>query len=219
MKKFVYVFLATISLLSLFGCTKVGNLEDEYIAVLEDDLNIFIDGNIFEITERIFGVGSDSEAMDDITVFERIPSKFVFSSGVGNWRTGISIDTDGTFSGQYYDLDMGDTGPGYPNGTVYISDFDGKFSIPKQISEYIYSMKVDSLNVKESAGTVYYENDIRYIVSNPSGFDNADEFFIYLPGAENLPEGFRLCTYLNNDPFGFYGIYNTSGENCFVGME
>src|SRR5699024_11025228 len=111
-----------------------------------------------------------------------LPSEFSFSSGAGGWDTEITLNDDGTFNGQYHDSDMGDSGTEYSNGTVYICDFSGKFTMTKKINEYIYSMNLESLDIKETSGTVYYENDIRYIVSNPYGFDNADEFLIYLPG-------------------------------------
>lgn len=162
----------------------------------------------------------------DLSVFEQLPSEFVFSSGAGGWGTYLYINADGTFTGEYHDSDMGDTGSGYSNGTVYICNFSGKFTVPKKLNEYVYSMNIESLDVEKVSGTVYYENDIRYIVSDPYGLDNADEFYIYLPGAtiEDIPEGFLSWAYLNNDlrdtlPSGFYGIYNIGGEKGFVGMD
>lgn len=162
----------------------------------------------------------------DLSVFEQLPSEFVFSSGAGGWGTYLYINADGTFTGEYHDSDMGDTGSGYPDGTVYICNFSGKFTAPKKLNEYVYSMNIESLDVEKVAGTVYYENDIRYIVSDPYGLDNADEFYVYLPGAtiEDIPEGFLSWAYLNSDirdtlPSGFYGIYNVSGEEGFVGMD
>lgn len=159
-------------------------------------------------------------------LFEILPYEFTFSSGAGFWETVLNIESDGTFNGQYLDSDMGDSGTGYPNGTVYICDFSGKFTKPQKINEYTYSMNIESLNVKETSGTVYYENNTRYIVADPYGFDNADEFFIYLPGAtiSKLPEGFLSWVYFDDDvqdtlPSGFYGIYNIGGEEGFVGMD
>lgn len=45
---------------------------------------------------------------------------FVFSSGAGAWATSMTLEQDGTFSGAYYDADMGVYDEDYPNGTVYI---------------------------------------------------------------------------------------------------
>lgn len=127
-------------------------------------------------------------------LFEKLPQGFDFSSGAGGWGTHIDLNPDGTFTGQYYDSDMGDTGSGYSNGTVYICNFDGKFSTPKQVNDFVYSMK----------------------------FDNADEFMIYLPGIaiSDLPEGFTnwLYAFINvqtTEILPYCGIYNVSGGGRF----
>jgi len=172
-----------------------------------------------------YGLEGQSQSRDDIS-FSDIPSEFVFSSGAGGWGTYLTIEADGSFKGEYHDSDMGITGEGYPRGTVYICGFDGKFSEPQKVSEYVYSMKLESLNVKESAGTEYIENEIRYIVSEPYGMENADEFYIYLPGASmaELPEAFLSWTHIDRDirdtlPSGYYGIYNAGGEKGFTATE
>ena len=138
----------------------------------------------------------------------------------------MHIAADGTFDGQYMDSDMGSTGPGYANGTTYICDFTGKFTVPQKVSENIYSMTLEELNVNSPSGNEYYENEIRYITSDPYGLDNASEFYIFMPGAnlDELPEQFLSWSYLNRDirstlPSGYYGIYNVGGEEGFVGMS
>ena len=163
---------------------------------------------------------------ENVDVFSILPSEFIFSSGAGGWGTEITLNDDGTFIGQYHDSDMGDSGSGYSNGTVYICDFSGKFTIPKKINEYIYSMNLELLETEGSSGTVYYENDIRYIVSDPYGFDNADEFLIYLPGCplEKTSEEFLSWSFINTQirntiPTGVYGIYNVGGMEGFMGED
>lgn len=163
---------------------------------------------------------------DEGNIFEELPSTFGFSSGAGAWGTTLHIAADGTFDGQYMDSDMGSTGPGYANGTTYICDFTGKFTVPQKVSENIYSMTLEELNVNSPSGNEYYENEIRYITSDPYGLDNASEFYIFMPGAnlDELPEQFLSWSYLNRDirstlPFGYYGIYNVGGEEGFVGMS
>lgn len=159
-------------------------------------------------------------------IFRILPSKFVFTSGAGGWGTEMTLNEDGTFKGLYHDSDMGDTGTGYSNGTVYICDFSGKFTVPEKINEYIYSMNLESLDVEGTPGTVYYENDVRYIVSDPYGFDDADEFLIYLPGCplEETSEEFLSWSFINTQirntiPAGVYGIYNVGGMEGFMGED
>lgn len=184
----------------------------------EDYLSKYDDSQFIQWIETLERDSSD--------IFSLLPSEFVFSSGAGGWATEITLKDDGTFNGQYHDSDMGDSGTGYSNGTVYICDFSGKFTMPKKINEYIYSMNLESLDVEGTSGTVYYENDIRYIVSDPYGFDNADEFMIYLPGIAmgDLPEGFVnwLLAFINvqtTEILPCYGIYNVGGEKGFVAYD
>ena len=168
-------------------------------------------------------IGEFTPEIELNAVIESLPSIFTFSSGVGGWATEITLNADGTFSGQYHDSEMGDTGNQYPDGTVYISSFTGKFTAPKQVDEYTYSMKLDYLNSEGTIGDEYYENNQRYIISEPYGFDNADEFMIYLPGIamSDLPEGFInwLYPFINGQTteiLPLYGIYNVGGKKGFV---
>ena len=59
--------------------------------------------------------------------FSSEPKNFLFCSGAGGWSTGLKLNADGTFSGEYHDSNMGETGDGYPNGTMYECTFSGKF--------------------------------------------------------------------------------------------
>ena len=154
------------------------------------------------------------------SVFEKIPQEFVFTSGAGGWETVITINSDGTFTGEYKDSEMGDTGENYPNGTMSICNFKGKFTSPKQVDEYIYSMKLEYLEQEKNPGDEYYEEGTRYLVSEPY------EFLIYFPGIAiaNLPDGFTnwLNAFLNvqtTEIFPHYGIYNVGGEEGFVSYQ
>lgn len=164
------------------------------------------------------------DGTENVNIFDILPSEFIFSSGVGAWSTDLKIKSDGTFTGLFHDSDMGDMDTDYPNGTVYTCSFSGKFTKPKKISEYIYSMNIEWLDSEDTPGTIYYEDGFRIIMSTPYGMDNADEFQIYLPGAAtaDLPGDFLSWLYMNYEvqdtlPVGFYGIYNVGGKEAFFG--
>lgn len=168
--------------------------------------------------------GTLSEEAGNEAIFQTFPEEFYFQSGAGAWSTDLHIEEDGTFSGLYHDSDMGDSGDKYPNGTIYFSDFHGKFSIPVKIDEYTYSMKLETITVEGNPGEEYYEDNIRYVYSEPYGLENADEILIYLPGAKtaDLPEGFLSWTelaYAETKPetIPFFGLYNVNEEDGFVG--
>ena len=87
-------------------------------------------------------------------------------------------------------------------------------------------MRLDYLSSEGTIGDEYYENNQRYIISEPYGFDDADEFMIYLPGIamSDLPEGFIswLYAFINvqtTEILPCYGIYNVGGEEGFVAYD
>jgi hypothetical protein len=213
MKKTVRSFICNIVVLSACLCIGSGSVQAAEAQT-----------NEAQVSETQTSEAQTNEAQTSI--FAELPESFYFSSGVGAWWTGIDIAEDGTFSGQYMDSDMGDRGDGYPNGTVYICSFTGRFSQAEQVDDLTWSMKLESLEPEEDSGIVTYEDGVRYITSDPYGFDNADQFYIYLPGSvlDDLPEGFVSWTYahfMDQDviPEGYYGIYNEGGEEGFIGVK
>ena len=180
-----------------------------------------VDGAAEEGTD---GQNAETEAAVS-SVFAELPDKFIYSSGAGGWATELYLNDDGTFTGQYQDSDLGYTGEGYPNGTVYISNFTGKFTEPQVVNEYTYSMTVESIELEMEAGQEYYEDGKRYVVLGFSELTDSCELMVYLPGAmrSDLPEGFVSWTgYGDIDPegeFRCYGIYNPEKEIAFIGYR
>lgn len=155
--------------------------------------------------------------------FGDIPAEYTFTSGVGGWSTGLKIGTDGYFEGQYHDSNMGETGDGYPKGTVYYCNFSGKFSEPEPVNEYTYKVSLEQFSVADQTGMEYIENEIKYIASDPYGFDGPDEYYIYLPGIPStmMPQNaFDWVSRLYGSNFGSYEVYvicSANGEFPFVG--
>ena len=95
--------------------------------------------------------------------------EFYFASGVGGWSTSLTIEPDGSFSGNYHDSDMGDAGDDYPNGTVYCCSFSGTLSILQQVDEHSWMIRVDSLTLNEEPGQETVEDGFRYITAEAYG--------------------------------------------------
>lgn len=125
------------------------------------------------------------------SLYEKIPSGYTFCSGVGAWGTEIELQKDGTFTGSYHDSDAGSGGSGY-DGTVYYCDFKGKFSEPVKVDAYTYRMHLDRLEITNETDEETIEDRVRYVPSDPYGFEDGEDFMIYLPGSEvaSLPEAF-----------------------------
>ncbi len=159
-------------------------------------------------------------------IFEELTGKtFYFTSGAGAWLTSLHISADGSFTGEFHDSDMGDTGPGYPGGTVYLCPFSGTFGFISKVNDYEYVMKLTSLQTDESPGMII-EDGVRYIIQKePYGLNDADEFRIYLPGrsTKDLPKPFLEWVSMphawgNQIPatLPFWGLYNVGGEMGFT---
>ena len=150
---------------------------------------------------------------------------FFFSSGVGGWATQLHINPDGSFTGNYHDSNMGETGPGYPYGTVYVCSFSGTLSQVRQLSSWEYTMTLSSLELEYTVGESWIENNMRFIAANPYGLDNAGELRLYRPGAPTaeLPEEFVRWVSMpqawgNDIPetLPFWGLYNVAGQQGFA---
>ncbi|MGN0482059.1 MAG: lysozyme inhibitor LprI family protein [Lachnospiraceae bacterium] len=152
---------------------------------------------------------------------------FTFCSGAGAWSTELNINADRSFSGFYSDSDMGDTGEGYPNGTVYQCGFEGAFTKPEKVNEYTYLVRIESINYEKNVDEEEFIDGIRYHYSEPYGLDNANEIYIYLPGApvSELPEEFKQWVSMTGMLEGAggttttYGIYNVEAQDGFFGAE
>lgn len=164
-----------------------------------------------------------AEMLEADSLYTYLPSKFTFSSGVGGWMTVIELNDDGSFTGSYYDSDMGVKGEGYPKGTVYKCDFSGKFSAPERLGQFIYSAELEYLNLDGTPGDEYIEDETRYIYSEAYGLDKAGVFIFYLPGCpvEEIDENFLSWVRINSSavPPGVYGIYNVGGMTGFCGAD
>ncbi|MCR5672153.1 MAG: hypothetical protein K6F87_00375 [Lachnospiraceae bacterium] len=164
---------------------------------------------------------------------------FHFCSGAGGWETYLEVNEDGTFQGSYHDSDMGDTGPGYQNGTIYMCNFSGKFGDWKRRDEYTYKLSIDEIDYENEVGSEEIEDAVRYIYTGVYGLeevinDEAD-LMVYLPGreTEGLPgEYMEWISFLNfysylgssfdyvqdiPEDLPFCGLFNTAGLGFYSG--
>ena len=162
-------------------------------------------------------------------IFASLPQQFIFSSGAGAWSTQVIIASDGTFTGQYHDSNMGDTGPGYPNGTVDQCNFSGKFEVTAKVSDYEYTLNLVSLNKEGNEGDQSIDNQILYnTVDNAYGLEGGSEFAFYLPGRSTDDFSQDLIMWVSSptgwqhtagDTLPYWVLYNVSGDQGLVGMD
>lgn len=174
------------------------------------------------------GIALD-ETVDEKLFFASLPRNFSFLSGAGGWSSELYLSSDGTFTGGYHDSDMGDDGEGYPDGTLYVCSFSGRFGDVKRVDDYTYSMHLLEMNVEETPAEEWIEDGVRYVSSVPYGLENADEILVYLPGAwlRNLPDEFVSWVSMphawgwDERPvlLPFYGLYNVADEKGWSSGE
>lgn len=152
---------------------------------------------------------------------------FSFMSGAGGWSTELTINPDGSFTGNYYDSDMGDSGDGY-DATEYVSTFHGKFKNIQKKDDYTYVMQIDTLETEETQDTWIEETGygkVRYVASPPYGLYGGTNFELYLPGT---PVSSLSAEYIdwvrtpmaldeNATTLPGYGLYNVEEQDGFFG--
>lgn len=179
---------------------------------------------------------SGRKRQDNATDCDALPfeggMEMIFSSGVGAWRTYLTLYPDGSFTGEYTDSDAGDTGEDYPNGTQYICQFHGSFGEIKQMSDTFYSLVLKELvtDTRHPEGEEWIEEGVRYVSSAPYGLDGEDGealkpgavFWFYTPEATGYEPGSSLygaaefCSWMperrrlvsETDTLDHYGLHN-----------
>lgn len=150
-----------------------------------------------------------------------------FMSGVGAWETMMEIKPDGTFTGEFYDMNMGETGEGYDNGTIYECRFSGMLSAPEEKDDKTYTAKAVKVEYDRSdfdGKDSYIDAEgIKHIASDSYGIGEGDEIIIYAPETRlnETTEDFQQWVYWEfygqpeNIEIGQYGIYNETAETAF----
>jgi len=163
------------------------------------------------------------ELAAEVLPFEELENlEFYFSSGAGGWRTVLMIEADGNFYGTFSDSDMGTTGEGYPGGTYYFCEFNGKFTEPVKVNDYTYAMQIEAMDYMQEEGTEEIIDGTLYCYSGAYGLEGAEEILVYAPGAPVAELPIEYKNWVRNvmvDPdapeLSFYGLYNVKEQNGF----
>lgn len=158
------------------------------------------------------------------SVFSQLAGKqFIFSSGAGAWSTGLKIEANGQFTGQYSDMDMGDVGSENPNGTQYLSNFAGQMVVEQQLSDTIYLIKIKNITYANDIDTQEVVEGIKRVYTDAHGLTGEGPLLLYLPNTplSQIPDEYKNWIMPGMLPegattLGFYGIYNEPMQTGFV---
>lgn len=237
-KRLLALFLAASLALCLFGCGTAG-AEPEENGAKPDDYAGTQDVEGTDAPEdggevpTVKGAGEEvhePEEEEETTPFSFAELKdleFWFLSGAGGWATTMRIQEDGSFSGLFHDSNMGDTGEGYPNGTLYWSEFTGRFAEPVKVNDYTYSVGLEELNYPEEYGTEEIRDGTLYCYGDAYGLTGTETFLIYRPGAPlaELSEEFRSwigyydLSRTTDTELPFYALCNEAQQQGFSGRR
>ncbi|MGN0335526.1 MAG: lysozyme inhibitor LprI family protein [Lachnospiraceae bacterium] len=233
-RNMVALFLAGTMVLSVCGCTdrEPEKTVDGITIEIENSQDKDSQGEKSQSEDPSEeGAAETTDAVkDEKDVFSFADLKnieFWFASGAGAWSTDLTIHADGSFSGEYHDSDMGDTGEGYPKGTRYLCNFSGQFTKPVKVNEYTYSMQIQDLSCDEEVGKEKIMDGVLYRYSEAYGLEGAENILIYLPGAplSELPEEFRSWVGYNDlsntteTELPFYGLNNEAKQYGFASYD
>lgn len=135
---------------------------------------------------------------DALTFTDLSKRRFEFSSGAGGWSEEFTIERDGYFTGHYHDSDMGSTGEGYADGTVYSSFYSGHFTDLTRINEYTYQMKLADITYRKTPDTEEIIDNTRYIYTRAYCLGATDTFTVYLPGTPLEEIGAEVRTWIDS---------------------
>ena len=77
------------------------------------------------------------------------------------------MNADGSFSGQYHDSDKRDDGPDYPNGTVYLCSFSGRFEVQPPDDSSVTPLLLTEVTWEEEPGSQEIKDGFLYVYTGP----------------------------------------------------
>lgn len=222
MKK-LWILVCVLLALSLAACGKAPG--DVTTTASTDAADTSVNTKI-DATDA--SVSTDVPTAEGLSYADLADLTFTFTSGVGGWQTTMYMQADGSFAGEYFDSDMGVTGEGYPDGTVYVCTFNGQFAPLSRVDDLTYTTEVESISYAQTADTEEIRDGIRYVYTTAYGLDNAKTLYFYLPGTgtASLSEACMnwVSIYLWTGVEGehakelpFVVLFNENAETAFVG--
>lgn len=136
-----------------------------------------------------------TEEVEELPITE--PLEMSFYSGAGAWWTDLTLNPDGSFTGDYMDADL---------LTRYVCQFHGQFEKIEKLTDASWSLTLKELELDtgHSVGEEWDETDddytLHFISSEPYGFNGADgtalkpgaQFILYSPDAVGHESGTEL---------------------------
>ena len=161
-----------------------------------------------------------TEQVEEPALPEAFPLTLHFSSGAGGWGTELTLQRDGSFTGQYHDSEMGSVGENYPNGSYYLCDFEGRFGDFREAEYGSVALTLEELTVVTEQTEPWIEDGILYIPSTPYGLEGGTDFLLCSPftPVDTLTESGLMGWPLmgeDTDTLGLWALHNVTEDQTF----
>ena len=148
--------------------------------------------------------------------------QFYTETGIGNWSNSLSLRNDGSFFGDYYDLNMGEVGENFEQGTYYWNEYWGEFDKVEKLTDYSYLLSFESLATEHEDGVESFENQFKYLTTiNIVGVKANTDYILFLPNTpvaslpENVKETILTANFENKETIEIYVLYNLQDNVVF----
>lgn len=174
------VFCIVLCLLIMLACSACENDNNEK----KEEQEVDTAGNL--IVEEVV----ESEKV--LLPFEN-GLTFILNSGTGNWETTLVLDNEGGIYGDFHDLNMGEVGEGYENGTYYWNEFWGYSDNIEKVNDYSYKFILKDVATSQPGDVEELDDEDSMLFKttyNIEGVVDESEYILYLPNTPvmELPE-------------------------------
>ncbi len=164
--------------------------------------------------------GSSSTYKGCIDIPDEVPVSFILAPTQNtSWSTKLTLNKDGTFSGEYHETIVDQTEDGEFT-LISQSNFEGYFKAIEKIDDYTYLLTLGEYKTELGLGDEWVENGIFYQSAEPFGISECEEFRLYLPGKITgaLPDNFLMWVNhkISDGKLDTYALHNTVNDFGFV---
>jgi uncharacterized protein YecT (DUF1311 family) len=214
-KLFITLSIMAVATTMLTACGKTSNeansQESSASEIISNETENNQQSDVSEVETAITTESTETATVSKEYTFEDLSKySYEFCSGAGGWSTDFYIEKDGYFHGNYHDSDMGSTGEGYEDGTMYSSVFTGHFSGLTKVDEYAYEMVISDISYENEVGTEEIIDNVLYIYDEAYGLCGTKRFLVYFPGTPVNVFDEEVFWWINNS------VDNSMGDDALL---
>ena len=157
-------------------------LKDSFYAVME--LKEIEGKEYWSMYKNTKVIPKDIFSEDAPSLFRDVSGAYT-RAGFGSWHTTVNLESDGSFTGEYQDIDAGIK-------VILYSEFSGAFTKPVKVDKYTYKMQLKELKYNGKIGEKSFDEQQQMTkkFTDAAFMSEGKNFTLYLKGTpvSKLPE-------------------------------